>query len=61
MSVGRVFQQFRGLSTGEFVRAIAKDFGQILLCNYRKVLVLFRRSCAGFWLQVSEMCSGFPP
>jgi hypothetical protein len=42
--VGASFQEFRGLSTGEFVRSIAKDFGEILLCNYRKVSVLFHRS-----------------
>jgi len=44
MSAGEFFQALRGLSTGEFVRAVDEDFGEILLCNYRKVLVLFRRS-----------------
>lgn len=54
VSAGEFFQQFRGQSTGEFVRAVSKDFGEILLCNYRIVLVLFRRtlrrlSAPGFW------------
>ena len=44
---GEFFQQFRGLSTGEFVRAPAKDFAQIPLCDYRIVL-LFRRSLRQF-------------
>jgi len=42
--VGASFQEFRRLSTGEFVRAVAKDLGQILLCDHRIVLALFGRS-----------------
>ena len=43
------FQKLRGLSTGEFVGAMSKDFGEILLCNYRIVLVLFRRGLRRFF------------
>ena len=38
------FQQFRCISTGELVDAVSKDFSEILLAYYRKVLVRFRRS-----------------
>ena len=48
MSVGASFQLFRGLEAAEFARAASKDFSQILLCNYRKVLVLFRRRLRRF-------------
>jgi len=41
---GEFFQQFRGLRASELVGAVSKDFGEILLCNYRKVSVLFGRS-----------------
>jgi hypothetical protein len=44
VTVGQSFQQFRCLRAPKFVRAIAKDLGEILLCNYRKGLVLFRHS-----------------
>jgi hypothetical protein len=44
VSAGEGFQQFRSLSTGEFVRAVSKDFGKVLLSYYLKVLVLFGRS-----------------
>ena len=43
MCVGASFQEFRRLNAGKFVRAIAKDFGQVPLCNHRIVLVLFGR------------------
>jgi hypothetical protein len=44
MSLGARFQEFRCLRAAQFARAVSKDFGKILLCNYRKVLGLFRRS-----------------
>jgi hypothetical protein len=44
MCAGASFQKFRCFNAGEFARAIAKDFGQVRLCNHRKVLGLFRRS-----------------
>ena len=48
MCVGASFQEFRRLSTGEFVRAVAKDLGEILLCDHRIVLVLFGRNLRQF-------------
>ena len=44
MRFGASFQALRGLSTGKFVRAIAKDFGQVGFC-YDAVVLFDRR----FW------------
>jgi hypothetical protein len=41
MYAGEFFQALRGLSAAEFVRSIAKDFGQVAF-RYHAV-VLFRR------------------
>ena len=44
MRVGESLQQLRCLSTGQAISAIVKDFGKMLLCYYRKVLMMLFRS-----------------
>ena len=46
MCASEFFQQFRCLGAPQRGRAVSKDFGRVLLCNHRKVLVLFRRRVA---------------
>jgi hypothetical protein len=56
---GEEFQKLRRLRAAEFERAMSKDFGEILLCNYRKVLVLFRHGLRRFPAVSSRDVLGF--